>query len=85
MPWIKCEPPAPKIDLHPSTKIHRIRNRGNANVAEVTGDITRWDIHAAAKSNREVFEVPADPDPLSESVERSARRSCFLIVEPNMP
>ena len=85
MPRIKCEPPAPKIDLHPSTKIHRIGNRRNANVAELTGHITGGDIHAAAKSNPEVCEVAAHPHPLSESVQRRPRRSCFLIVELNMP
>ena len=58
---IKWEPPAPEINFHPSTKIHRIRNRGNANVAEVTGHITVGDIHAAAKSSRKVCEVAAYP------------------------
>src|SRR6478672_11924227 len=85
MPRIKCEPAAPEIDLHPSTKIHRIRNRGNADVAEVSGHITGGDIHAAAKGNREVCEVAAHSHPLSESLQRRPRRSCLLVVELNMP
>src|ERR1700752_5165433 len=36
MSRIKCKPPVAEIHFHPSTKIHRIRNWRNANIAQIT-------------------------------------------------
>ena len=52
--------PAAEIDLKPGTEIHGFRFRRHANVAEITGAVTRRNVHATAKGDRQMREVPAN-------------------------
>ncbi len=54
-------PPAAEIDLKTGAEIHRVDILRDADVAEIAGGIARGDIQGAAKSDREMREVPADP------------------------
>jgi hypothetical protein len=68
VPSIKCIPLALKINLKPSTKVHRIRHWRNFDVTQITSRIPSWNVQAAAKRNRQMREVSTHADLFPESV-----------------
>src|SRR5271154_372382 len=55
--------PAPsEKDLEPGAEIHGINIDRNSDVAEIACAVARGNVHASAKRDREMGEVPADAD-----------------------
>ena len=61
-------PSATQIRLEPAGEVHRSIGRRDADVAEITGTIASRNVHAAAKRDREVSIVAADPAPFLEDL-----------------
>ncbi len=74
--------PAPaEVHLEPGAEIHRVRHRGDADVAEIAGAVARRDVHAAAQRDGEVGEVPAHAALLAKAVPGGAGGRGVLIAE----
>ena len=75
-------PPAiPEIDFEPGAEIHGAGNGGNADVAEVTGDVAGGDVHAAAEGDGQMREIAADPEALAIAFGSGARVAGELVTE----
>jgi hypothetical protein len=48
---VEGEPTALEVHLEPGAEVHRRGVTRHADVAKITGAVTRWNIHAAAKSD----------------------------------
>ena len=81
---IKRKPATAEVNLHPGAKVHRIRRRGNANIAEIAGDIASRNVQTATKRDRQVRKIPTHTDALAKGLQRRAIRSRLLIVELDM-
>ena len=80
---IERVPFAVKEHLHPGAEVHWIDDR-DADVAEMTVDVARWDVEAAATGNRQMREVAAHTDALIECLEGRPLRPGLHIVEAYM-
>ena len=60
MTSIERVPVATQIDLELGTKVHRIWNWRYADIAEIAGAVSGGDVHATAKRDRKVREIPAN-------------------------
>jgi hypothetical protein len=60
MAGVESEPASIEKDFKPRVIVHRCRVRRHANVAQKSIRVTRWNIHAAAESDREMGEIAAD-------------------------
>src|SRR5690349_15380020 len=61
-------PVAVEISFEPAGKIHRPVGRRRAHVAEIASAVTRGDVHAPAKGDRQVCEVTAYAGPFMECI-----------------
>src|SRR5580704_15243103 len=55
-PWdivarVECVPASSEIRLEPGGKVHRTVWRRLSHVAEITGAVARWNVHASAECN----------------------------------
>src|ERR1700722_5917572 len=64
---IHIPPTAVEPHLVPGAEVAGCSRR-HANVADVSGDIARGDVHAARERDGEMLKVPADADALGEDV-----------------
>src|ERR1700733_12866113 len=60
VPGVERMPLAIEVGLEPSGEIHRLRIGRHADIAEIAGAVTGWNVHAAAQSDRQVGKVAAD-------------------------
>src|SRR5262249_53539027 len=74
-------PATAEIDLEPGAEIHGIGIGDNSDIAEIAGAITRRDVHAAAKRDREMREVAADPAALKRHSRCGPGSGGVLIAE----
>src|SRR5262245_10221126 len=81
----KSKPSPAEVNLHPGAKVHRIRCRGNTDIAEISGDIASRNVHTAAKCDGKVGKVPAHTDALAKGLQRGAIGLRLGIVELDMP
>ena len=75
--------PAQK-DLEPRGKIHRSVRRRYADIPEVAGAITCWNVHAAAKRDGKMRIVAANPAALVEDLPGRHRRARMLVAKNNV-
>src|SRR5438270_220525 len=81
---IKSVPLAADIGFEPGCEIHRrVRDR-HADIAQIARAVLCRDIHAAAKSDREVCEIPADAGTIAVSFPRRPAGARMLVAEGNM-
>ena len=77
-------PVAVKVGLKPGGEIHRAIRRRHADIAQVTGAVTRGDIHTATEGDGEVRVIAADAGPLLESLPGRLRGAGVLVTEGDM-
>jgi hypothetical protein len=63
---VKGVPFAAEISFEPGCKIHRRIPSLHADIAEITGAVTRWDVHATTQRDREVRIIPANAGVIAE-------------------
>src|SRR5271157_4472500 len=73
-------PAAVKVGLKPGGEIHWAIRRRHADVAQVTGAVTRGDIHTATEGNGEVRVITADAGPLLKSLPGRLRGAGVLVT-----
>src|SRR6185295_5100923 len=76
-------PASAEIGLEPAGKIHRTIGRRHADVAEIAGAVTGWNVHAAAQGDGEVGVVAADALALLVGLPRRPGGSGMLVAELN--
>src|ERR1700674_439837 len=69
MPGIEGIPTAAKIDFEPAAEIHGEHER-HTDVAHVTGDVARGNVHATAKGEGKMAEIAADAAWIIVNIER---------------
>ena len=74
-------PVSTNLRLEPRGEVHRLRSRGHADVAEITGAIASRYVEAAAERDGQMREVSADALALVQRLQRGAGRACVLIAE----
>src|SRR5712672_2862512 len=84
VPGIEGPPTILQKDFEPCAEVHRKRHGGNTNVAKIPGGISRRDIHAAAKSDRQMGEVPANAHSLAVSLKGGPIGASLFVVELEM-
>ena len=67
-------------DLDPGAEVHRIDDR-NANVAEMTVDIARGNVEAAAERERKMRKIATYADALVKRLKGRPRRSGLHVVK----
>src|SRR5258708_6866914 len=80
---VEGEPPSVEIDFEPGAEIHRRGIGRNADITEITGAVTRGDIHAPAQCHRQMREVAADADAFLMAFESSPVGTRVLVAEAN--
>src|SRR5208282_6858960 len=70
-PWhvvarVERVPASSEIGFEPGGKVHRTVWRRLSHVAEITGAVARWNVHAAAQCNSQMGEIAADASALVE-------------------
>src|SRR5687768_11509054 len=81
VPGVECVPLTRKIHLEPSAEVHRRRIGRNTDVAEIAGAVACRNIHATAKRDGKVREIPADAQTLVVSVPCRSRGAGVLVSE----
>src|ERR1700724_321960 len=81
---VESEPASIEKGFEPGIIVHRGRVRRHANVAQKSIRVTRRNIHAAAKSDREMGEIPADADALLIGFKSGAGRAGVVVAEGQM-
>src|SRR5271155_5084156 len=81
VPRVQGEPASVQEHFVPGTEIHGSRIDGYADVAEVTGAITRRNVHAAREGDCEMGEVPADAATFLVSLRGGAIASRVMVAE----
>src|SRR4051812_33442968 len=81
MPGVEREPIPTQISLKPGAEVRGVRNRRDANVAEIAGAVSGGNVHAAAKRDREVGEITAHARLVGISAMRCSESIRILIVE----
>src|SRR6266496_579999 len=64
VPRVERIPAASEERLEPRREVHRFRRRRHADVAQIAGAVSRWDVHAAAERHGEVSVIAAHAGPL---------------------
>src|SRR3984957_1074211 len=81
---IERVPAAAEIGLEPAGKTPRGPRQRHADLAEIAGAISRWNVHAAAERDGKVRIVAADTLALVEHFPRRHGRARVLIAERDM-
>ena len=81
---IERKPATAEVNLHPGAKVHRIRRRGNADIAEIAGDIASRNVQTAAKRDSQVRKIPTHTNALAKGLQSRAIGSRLVIVEFDM-
>ena len=62
VPCIEGVPPAFEKDLEPCAEVHWRGVCGHSDIPQIAGAVSGWNVHATAKSDRQVREVAANAD-----------------------
>src|SRR5271163_3237277 len=84
VPRIERMPGSAEIDFDPRREIHHSVWWLGPHVSQVSGAVTRRNIHAAAESDGQMREVAADAHTLVKRLPSRSRRARSLIIESNM-
>ena len=79
---VHVPPAATEPDLIPGAEVAGA-GEGDADVANVAGDVTRGDVHASREGDGEMLVVATDADAFGEDVHRGLGCARHLIVEDN--
>jgi len=77
---IEGVPPSSEIGFEPAAEIHR-QDKGHADIAHVSSDVTRRNVHATHEGQSEMAKVAANPATVVIAIEGGFRRIGMLIVE----
>ena len=77
-------PAAAKVGLEPGGKVHGIRRGRDSDVTQITGAVTRRNIHAATERDREVGIVATHARAFMEGFERGFGQPGMLVAEGDM-
>ena len=80
MAGVHVPPAAVEPDLVPGTEVSGA-GEGDANVADVAGDVAGGNLHAASEGDGEVLIVAADADAFGEDVHGGHGGASFFVVE----
>src|SRR6202045_2036450 len=81
VPRVEGIPTALQKHLEPRTEVHWVRNWRHADITEIAGAVSCWDIHAAAQSDRQMGKVAAHADAFLVPVPSRPRRACVRVAE----
>jgi hypothetical protein len=84
VPGVECVPATAKIDLEPRAEIHGLGLWRDVDVAEISGAITRRDVHATAQRDRQVGKVAAYAAALDHDVGGGPGGAGMLVAEADM-
>jgi len=82
---IECVPAPVQVRLEPRSEVHRAVRRRDPNVAKIAGAVSRRNVHAAAKRDREVRIVAAHTGLVMQRLPRGPREARVLIPERDVP
>jgi hypothetical protein len=80
---IECIPATPEIGFLPGTEVHGRWIPRHPDVTQIARAVARRDVHAAAKSDGKMGEVPTHAEPLSVGIPRSFGWAGMLVTERN--
>src|ERR1700720_3882508 len=81
VPRVEGIPTALQKHLEPRTEVHWVRNWRHADITEIAGAVSCWDIHAAAQSDRQMGKDAAHADAFLVPVPSRPRRACVRVAE----
>src|SRR6266403_3348455 len=81
---VKRVPLAADIGFEPGCEIHRCVRDRHADIAQITGAVSRRDVHAATEGDREVSIVPADAGAIAEGFPSRPAGTRMFIAEGNV-
>ena len=83
VPCIEGVPPAFEKDLEPCAEVHWCGVSGHADIPQIAGAVSGWNVHGTAKSDRQVREVAANADAFLVPLGRSSIASGVVVSEFN--
>src|ERR1700722_17404703 len=84
MPGVRRPPAIVQVNLKPGAEVHGGVSRRDADVPEISGDVTCGNIHRAAKRHCQVLEIPAHAYAFGKYIERGLGRASMLVAERNL-
>ena len=81
VPGVESIPTGAEIDLEPGAEVHWSGDRRDTDIAEITGAISRRNVHASAKSDGEMRKIAANARALTIDVPSRFGRTGMLVAE----